>query len=75
MQGMAALSLTCQECPIVSACGGGLYPHRYRAANGFENPSVYCHDLARLIGHIQDRVMADLDRLRKSQHAGATTSG
>jgi uncharacterized protein len=61
-RGMAGLSATCQSCPIVRACGGGLYPHRYRAANGFDNPSVYCNDLGRLINRIQDRVLADLTR-------------
>jgi uncharacterized protein len=62
LRGRAALAVSCQSCPIVTACGGGLYPHRYRAANGFDNPSVYCGDLARLITHIQDRIAADLAR-------------
>jgi uncharacterized protein len=61
-QGVAGLSPTCQACPIVAACGGGLYPHRYRAANGFDNPSVYCHDLGRLINRVQERILADLPR-------------
>jgi len=58
--GKASLSRTCQECPIVAACGGGLYPHRYRPENGFDNPSVYCHDLGHLINHIDERMQADL---------------
>jgi uncharacterized protein len=61
-QGRPSLSETCRSCPIVVACGGGLYPHRYRAANGFDNPSVYCHDLGRLIGRISERIAADLAR-------------
>jgi uncharacterized protein len=60
--GKAGLSATCQACPIVAACGGGLYPHRYRASNGFDNPSVYCHDLGRLINRVQERVFADLPK-------------
>jgi uncharacterized protein len=52
-QGLAALSATCRACPVVSSCGGGLYAHRYRAGSGFDNPSVYCDDLLKLIGHIQ----------------------
>jgi uncharacterized protein len=59
-QGIGGLAACCQACPIVSACGGGLFPHRYRATNGFDNPTVYCHDLARLINHISDRMAADL---------------
>jgi uncharacterized protein len=63
-RGMAGLSSTCQACPIVTACGGGLYPHRYRMTNGFDNPSVYCHDLGRLINRVHERIMADLPRHR-----------
>jgi uncharacterized protein len=51
-QGIAALSAACQECPVVSSCGGGLYTHRYRAQNGFDNPSAYCADLLALISHV-----------------------
>ena len=52
-QGRAALSAKCQECPVVSSCGGGLYTHRYREQNGFDNPSVYCADLLTLISHVR----------------------
>jgi uncharacterized protein len=58
--GIEALSPACQQCPIVHACGGGLYPHRYRPGNGFANPSVYCDDLMRLIGHIDERLQKEL---------------
>lgn len=47
--GLAALCSTCRACPLVRACGGGLYTHRYRSANGFDNPSVYCGDFKVLI--------------------------
>ena len=52
-QGLAGLCETCQACPVVSSCGGGLYAHRYRSANGFANPSVYCADLLKLISRIR----------------------
>ena len=55
-QGAAGLCQTCQECPVVTSCGGGLYPHRYRSGNGFANPSVYCADLLKLISHISSRL-------------------
>jgi uncharacterized protein len=58
--GFAALSADCQACPIVHACGGGLYPHRYSPAKAFANPSVYCADLMRLIGHIDTRLQSKL---------------
>jgi uncharacterized protein len=55
-QGLAGLCQTCQECPVVTSCGGGLYTHRYRAATGFANPSVYCVDLLKLVTHISSRL-------------------
>jgi len=53
--GTAALSQTCRHCDLVTVCGGGYLPHRYSTTNGFDNPSVYCTDLQRLIRHIQHR--------------------
>ncbi|MEU6190505.1 FxsB family cyclophane-forming radical SAM/SPASM peptide maturase [Nocardia sp. NPDC047038] len=58
--GADALSETCRACSIHSVCGGGHYVHRYRADNGFRNPSVYCADLTKLIHHIGARVRTDL---------------
>ncbi|MGH3248417.1 MAG: aKG-HExxH-type peptide beta-hydroxylase, partial [Trebonia sp.] len=34
-------------------CGGGLYAHRYRTGSGFDNPSVYCGDLEKIISHVR----------------------
>lgn len=52
--GLDALSATCRACPVVRQCGGGLYTHRYRSGS-FDNPSVYCPDLFKLIGHVRER--------------------
>jgi uncharacterized protein len=57
-QGAAGLCRTCQRCPVLASCGGGLYPHRYRTGHGFDNPSVYCTDLLALISHISSRLPA-----------------
>jgi uncharacterized protein len=54
-QGMP-LSATCQACRERDICGGGYLPHRYSRANGFNNPSVWCADLLRLINHIRTQV-------------------
>jgi uncharacterized protein len=54
-QGLAGLCSTCRECPVVMSCGGGLYTHRYRTGTDFQNPSVYCADLMKLITHIHRR--------------------
>ena len=58
--GLAALSDTCQKCPVHTICGGGYFPHRYRVGYGFRNPSVYCAGLRNLITHIGCRIRADL---------------
>jgi uncharacterized protein len=50
--GVLQLCETCRSCRIVDICGGGYIPHRYSAALGFSNPSVYCLDLTRLIDHV-----------------------
>ncbi|MFF8291651.1 radical SAM/SPASM protein FxsBH, inactivated beta-hydroxylase extension form [Streptomyces sp. NPDC016309] len=56
--GLAGVGATCRRCPVVRSCGGGLYTHRYRADNGFDNPSVYCADLEALVRGIEDRTAA-----------------
>jgi len=63
--GEQALSARCRSCQIRQVCGGGLYAHRYRKENGFDNPSVYCPDLMRLIDHIRRAVEADVADLRR----------
>ncbi|MFE3555902.1 FxsB family cyclophane-forming radical SAM/SPASM peptide maturase [Streptomyces sp. NPDC059193] len=50
--GRDALADGCRTCELVEVCGGGHYPHRYRAGEGFRQPSVYCADLQVLIRHI-----------------------
>lgn len=58
-QGVAGLSAECRACPVVRSCGGGLYAHRYRGANGFDNPSVYCADLKALVTGVSSRLAAE----------------
>lgn len=65
--GRAGLSHTCQECPIVDPCGGGMATTRYwhemssntalpDLARYFDWPPRFCADLAKLIGHIATRL-------------------
>ncbi|WP_433245111.1 FxsB family cyclophane-forming radical SAM/SPASM peptide maturase [Streptosporangium sp. CA-135522] len=61
--GLGALSETCMACPVRDVCGGGYYPHRYRAGTGFRNPSVFCADLFKLITHIRERLLHDVRSL------------
>ncbi|MGW6575446.1 radical SAM/SPASM protein FxsBH, inactivated beta-hydroxylase extension form [Streptomyces sp. NPDC054945] len=55
--GLAGVSDSCRRCPVVRSCGGGLYTHRYRERNGFDNPSVYCTDLRELVDGVEGRTM------------------
>ncbi|SFN66332.1 4Fe-4S single cluster domain-containing protein [Streptomyces sp. cf124] len=59
--GLDGLSAQCRACPVVSVCGGGLYGHRHRASNGFDNPSVYCADLLKIIEYVQTTERNDAD--------------
>jgi uncharacterized protein len=61
--GAEALAPLCQTCPVMEICGGGLYPHRFLAGEGFRNPSVYCEDLLQLITHVRGRLASDLSQL------------
>jgi uncharacterized protein len=54
------LSAKCRLCLIQSVCAGGYLPHRYSRANAFDNPSVYCHDLMKLITGIQNWVVLNM---------------
>jgi uncharacterized protein len=72
-QGLAGLAEECRRCPVHRICGGGYYPHRYRAGTGFRNPSVYSRDLRYLIEHVAGRLRADLARTRGQELWAATT--
>ncbi len=48
---LGQLSEECQRCDMVQNCGGGFYYDRQKEGS-FDNPSVYCLDLAKLILHV-----------------------
>lgn len=56
VHGPGSLCGTCRACPLVGVCGGGTRAHRYRSGSGFANPTVYCADLALLIGRVRARL-------------------
>ncbi|HEX6353061.1 FxsB family cyclophane-forming radical SAM/SPASM peptide maturase [Actinophytocola sp.] len=58
--GARGLPAACRGCGVRRVCGGGLRAHRYRAGAGFDNPSVFCPDLLRLIRHIRDVLAHDV---------------
>jgi uncharacterized protein len=65
--GLAALPPGCRACDVVQVCGGGHYAHRYRAGNGFFNPSVFCPDLLALITHVRDTMRRDIDAVQRAR--------
>lgn len=54
-----ALCVDCQRCELRDICGGGYLAHRYKAGL-FNNPSVYCEDLKKTIGHVQRWLVGSL---------------
>ena len=52
----------CTMCPLEEICGGGFLGHRYSKAKGFDNTSIYCNDLAKLICYIQNKVYDNLPK-------------
>ncbi|ALI36864.1 Anaerobic sulfatase-maturating enzyme [Candidatus Nitrosocosmicus oleophilus] len=59
-RGFESLCAECRECSIVDICGGGYLPHRYSTKSEFDNPSVYCNDLMKLIVHIKNKVFSEI---------------
>jgi uncharacterized protein len=66
-QRWARLCETCRACPLVEVCGGGYFPHRYSSLKGFQNPSVYCADLKKMIPEVRLAVL----RMLANAKAGA----
>lgn len=60
--GQQGLCETCSACPLHDVCGGGYLPHRYSNHNGFSNPSIYCHDLWKVITHVLAAAMHEVPR-------------
>ncbi|MEU8705802.1 radical SAM/SPASM protein FxsB, inactivated metallohydrolase extension form [Streptomyces sp. NPDC048565] len=73
--GLAGVSETCRSCPVVRSCGGGLYTHRYRSSNGFDNPSVYCTDLETLVRGVEERAAASLGSLAATEPSELVAAG
>lgn len=70
----AGLSEQCRACEQLDACGGGSVPHRFDG-EGFEQPSVYCHELWTLLEHARTRVESALveQQSREQQRRASPT--
>jgi uncharacterized protein len=49
---------TCQACPLLTVCGGGMVTHRYRDGSGYDNPTVFCVDQQLLISRMKKHLAA-----------------
>jgi uncharacterized protein len=52
------VATTCAVCPELHTCGGGSATNRYSRARGFDNPSFWCKDLLKTIGHVRSAIAA-----------------
>jgi uncharacterized protein len=52
----------CNACPIEPVCGGGYLGHRYSNVNYFDNPTIYCDEILKLVCHIQNEVLKNIPR-------------
>ncbi|MCJ7934897.1 MAG: radical SAM protein [Chryseobacterium sp.] len=50
----------CLNCSIYDICGGGFLGNRYSNDKGFDNPTIYCHDMIKLVSHIQNDIINSL---------------
>ena len=46
-------SPTCQTCPQLKVCGGGMVTHRFKEGVGYDNPTVFCADQKLLIARME----------------------
>ena len=53
------LPTICSGCSEREICGGGYLPHRYSRKNGFDNPSVWCNDIIKIIAKMRSYLQAD----------------
>jgi uncharacterized protein len=69
--GAADLCATCAECAVVDFCGGGYLPNRYSSARGFDNPSIFCRDLEKVIRHVHARASEHIPAYAAAESTGA----
>jgi uncharacterized protein len=50
----------CNSCPIETVCGGGYLGHRYSNDNFFDNPTIYCNEIVKLVCHIQNAILKNI---------------
>lgn len=68
LENQQTLSNQCKNCNVVEICRGGFITHRFSAQNGFDNPSIYCKDLKKLVTHISTVLYHTLNRPLKNSN-------
>jgi len=53
------LPTECGLCPERQICAGGYLPHRYSRKNEFDNPSVWCRDILKILAKMRAYLQAD----------------
>lgn len=61
--GLTSLCSECKQCSYAPVCGAGYLPNRFSEESGFDNPTVYCHDMMFLIDHIRNHVVHEIEPL------------
>lgn len=56
------LSEKCLSCEFKNTCAGGPMATRWSDKNRFNNPSVYCNDLFKIMTHMKNRLMPHIDK-------------
>jgi uncharacterized protein len=59
IRGGFPLPTECGLCPERQICAGGYLPHRYSRKNGFDNPSVWCRDILKILAKMRAYLQAD----------------
>jgi len=60
----------CLNCPVYDFCGGGFLGNRYANQNGFDNPTIYCKDIIRILSFLQNDILDSLPA-EAVNHVGA----
>ena len=56
------LSEKCRSCEFKDTCAGGPMATRWSDKNRFNNPSVYCNDLFKIMTHMKKRLTPHIDQ-------------
>lgn len=64
----------CHECPERDVCRGGFLPNRYSKMNGFNNRSVWCADIMKLLRHMRERTGIEATRVTAAMQTAAANS-